>query len=586
MKASLPLVTTALLMTLIGATPSASALPASADQDQRTSADLSDTADRPVRATRSPGSSGPVTTHPPAAFIAVHDDPRTAEPPVPTPETKRCSVQLVSHQFRDWDVHRADYSPPSDCGTGWHKVVLRLDGRVAGRQYDRLGWIDVNGVRVMTLSTPEPSPSGIGWHVEKDVTSLMPALRQRGQSAMYLGNTVNDTYTGVFDITVTLDFYQADQSHPAASTASMVTPLSQIRRDGADLVGKAGLPRNLERVEAEVYATGSGGGCEEFWDLSAPASTGYSCADGSPWREVDILIDGRLAGVAAPYPYIYTGGWSNPFLWYAIPAPRAFSIASLRYDLTPFVGLLNDGVAHEVRIRVAGIPHDGEGWTLAPALHLWTSASQAPTRAGLASTRDGTATVDTSATGTKDQPGSVTVQGKNHFEATGWVDTAAGRVTTTVRRDLSHRSTHTWTAKETRDDLDATWSDTHSVQVRVGEAAPTTRQVEATWSKKGSTLAEPWGSAPQAQRLTTDLDITDGSTSYVLIPTGAKQHQVTVTNGFAGAATWVTGVPREQRMASGWSRQRFVTDGDPTLRHYDHELATINGFFTVDQVRR
>ena len=39
-----------------------------------------------------------------------------------------------------------------------------------------------------------------------------------------------------------------------------------------------------------------------------------------------MLLDGKVAGIAAPYPHIYTGGWSNPFLWYAQPAPRAFDI--------------------------------------------------------------------------------------------------------------------------------------------------------------------------------------------------------------------------------------------------------------------
>jgi hypothetical protein len=50
-----------------------------------------------------------------------------------------------------------------------------------------------------------------------------------------------------------------------------------------------------------VYATGSGGGCQEYWYLTVPDAAPYSCkaADG-PYREVQIKVDGQLAGIAAP----------------------------------------------------------------------------------------------------------------------------------------------------------------------------------------------------------------------------------------------------------------------------------------------
>jgi hypothetical protein len=140
-----------------------------------------------------------------------------------------------------------------------------------------------------------------------------PLLRTPQPVVMELGNVVDDTYTGILDITVTLNFYTTGATLP--------------------------LP-NTTRLLGEMYVTGFGGGCEEFWDTSAPAETGYSCPDGSPYREVDVSIDGKPAGVALPYPYIHTGGWSNP---YSSRAPRAFDIKPLSYDLTPFAGLLTDG---------------------------------------------------------------------------------------------------------------------------------------------------------------------------------------------------------------------------------------------------
>ncbi|GAA3292047.1 hypothetical protein GCM10020295_10330 [Streptomyces cinereospinus] len=78
-----------------------------------------------------------------------------------------------------------------------------------------------------------------------------------------------------------------------------------------------------------MYATGSGGGCEEYWYLTVPGSAPYSCrADDGPYREVQITVDGRLAGIAAPFPTVWTGGWSNPFLWYVVPGPPAPSTSS------------------------------------------------------------------------------------------------------------------------------------------------------------------------------------------------------------------------------------------------------------------
>lgn len=48
---------------------------------------------------------------------------------------------------------------------------------MAGRQFDRLGYLHIGGVEVLRTSTPEPSPQGITWHVEKDITRYASVLR-------------------------------------------------------------------------------------------------------------------------------------------------------------------------------------------------------------------------------------------------------------------------------------------------------------------------------------------------------------------------------------------------------------------------
>jgi hypothetical protein len=224
--------------------------------------------------------------------------------------------------------------------------VLRLDGKIKGRQFDRLGYLHVGGAEILRTSTPEPSPDGIEWSVEKDVTRYTDTFRQSRDVEMLIGNAVDDTYTGVLDVKATLTFYTGRP----ARTPDRVLTLQD---------GMLTTPRNSERIVAEVYATGSGGGC-----LTVPDSAPYSCkAPGGPYREVQIRVDGRLAGIAAPFPTVRTGGWSNPLLWYVIPGPRAFDVKPIEYDLTPFAGILDDGCPHRIDVSVAGVPEGQAGWS-------------------------------------------------------------------------------------------------------------------------------------------------------------------------------------------------------------------------------
>lgn len=524
---------------------------------------------------------GSSTSTPPAEFGTDWDDPRTADPDVVTPSTRRCSVTVVDHEFRNFDVVKRSFTPPAGCAGPWSKVVLRLDGAVKGRQFDRLGWVDVNGVRVLTLSTPEPSVAGITWHVEKDVTSLAPALRSEGESAAYIGNVVNDTYTGVLDVTVTLDFYTTGRGAGPADTADLVVPLADSRRVDGDLAGTLTTPRNTKRLLADVYATGSGGGCEEFWDTSTPPSTGYWCPDGLPYREVDVVIDGQVAGVALPYPVVYTGGWSNPFLWYAIPSPNAFDIPPLRYDLTPFAGMLNDGRAHDVRIHVEGVAPGETAWTLSPAFHIWTDDDRDVVPGGLVSTSAPAPDIDAEVEGHDDLTGSVRMTASRTFAATGWLETSGGRVTTTVERRLDNDNDHSWTDHEEHDEIDATWTDA-ATTVTTGSNGKTTRTGQTlTYSKRGFVDFVEREAAPGTYDVTTTLDIGYGSHDTAG-GFGVPPLDRRLSDTFSGTAHWIYGVPRDQRHATATTNQHYRLTGDPEFPCYDRTLTAVNGYFTVD----
>ena len=124
-------------------------------------------------------------------------------------------------------------------------------------------------------------------------------------------------------------------------------------------------PRNARRAVFSVSANGQAS--EEFWWSNVPQSdiftfnatagelTGYS-----PFREVQVLIDGKLAGVQWPFPVIFTGGVS-PGLHRPIASPDAYDLKEHEIDITPFLPLLSDGKPHTFSILIAGLDDDGKG---------------------------------------------------------------------------------------------------------------------------------------------------------------------------------------------------------------------------------
>lgn len=164
----------------------------------------------------------------PAEFGTDWHDPVTAAPPVTRPTgVPSCEVTVAEARFKDFTPYTGTYAPPSGCGASWSKVVLRMDGTVKGRQYDRLGYLHIGGVEVLRTSTPQPSPDGIAWSVEKDITRYSDPLSAAQPVEMLIGNVVNDTYTGILDVKVTLTFYTgkpAAKNTPTASSPFRAAP--------------------------------------------------------------------------------------------------------------------------------------------------------------------------------------------------------------------------------------------------------------------------------------------------------------------------------------------------------------------------
>ncbi len=289
----------------------------------------------------------------------------TPDPLVSAPPTAPCVVHLftagsATGTFNNYADHPFSYAPPIGCPGPWNKVVFKADFNVTtGRQFDRTAAIWIGGVNLYFGTTQEPrstvSPS---WHVESDVTDLSAALNAAHPGNVALYNIYNSTYNGSITGGAELDFYPASRSYPAAKPADLVLPLTSntagtyanISTDGSPLARTFSLPTNIERAYLDVTAEAQSG--DEFWYSCGPdAYAAVTGCGGTAFRETEVSIDGKAAGIAPVSAWIYTGG-VDPYLWRPIPGVQTLNFVPFRVDLTPFVALLDDGQPHTVGVRV------------------------------------------------------------------------------------------------------------------------------------------------------------------------------------------------------------------------------------------
>ncbi len=516
----------------------------------------------------------------PDEFGTDWDDPRTAAPPVKRPDGFSCSVKIVDTEFTNFTPYTSTYTPPEDCPGPWQAVVLEMHGSIAGRQFDRLGYLNIGDVTVFKTSTPEPSLEGIEWNVEKDLTEYAALFKEAQPIEMLIANVVNDTYTGILDIEVSLTFYPGSAPE---GTATDIIGLNAPHKEGTALVGGLSIAANTERLFADVYATGSGGGCEEFWYLTTPDEAAYSCPGGKgPYREVQIRIDGTLAGIAAPYPHVYTGGWANPFLWSVLPAPRAFNIQPIRYDLTPFIGLLTDDQEHEVQVNVFGVPENQSGWDVPVTFLAWRDHNSTRVSGGLINLEETTLVneVDYLASDEQDDSSAPPFQlhtfGEHSLLVTGYIETSRGRITTTVNRRVQATTMHLWNGGETDETVIAEWRDNSKTMVESYNKDRSTSSHTETIKRKYT--MDGHFTLDENNVITTTIKLGDHAiTRNEKYPHMPQRHKnfTRINNTYEGSASWRFGVPREERHATGLSTEQYCVSGST---HYQKSLTAKNGF--------
>lgn len=241
---------------------------------------------------------------------------------------------------------------------------------------------------VWRSSTPEPTSTGIIWTYIKDVTRYTPLFSKPGTFILQLDNLIQTGLNGVYSTTLHATFYAASKTHPRAKQANMIIPLSTLSNSTDASVPPSfsinvTLPQNTVEVYAELYPSGNGN--EEFWyfnvaDQFLPNLPSGTLGQG-PFREVRMLVDNQVAGVAFPYPVIFTGG-ILPTAWRPITSYGALDLPTYFLDLTPFVPILTDGKEHMFTIDVASAEADKtilQNWFVSGLLQVVTDSSSKPT---------------------------------------------------------------------------------------------------------------------------------------------------------------------------------------------------------------
>ncbi|KAA6408958.1 MAG: hypothetical protein FRX48_07302 [Lasallia pustulata] len=261
------------------------------------------------------------------------------------------------------------YTPPP---CSFNRVTMNFTVTSAGRQFDRLGIMYLGDIEVFRTSTAEPTAGGIIWTYTKEMDQYNALWREPQKIIFDLGNLIDSTYTGAYNTTLTATFFTTPESRPTADQILPISALQSGENMGSDfqVPGQNAsvsytLPQNIQRAVISISANGQA--TEEFWYtnvLSSDANT-FANTTGvlygySPFREVQLFIDGQLAGVSWPFPVVFTGG-IVPGLWRPIVGIDAFDLRQHEIDVTPFLPLLCDGNSHTFEIRVAGLDDDGMG---------------------------------------------------------------------------------------------------------------------------------------------------------------------------------------------------------------------------------
>lgn len=353
------------------------------------------TAQIPLHPSRKHRNAGPNSTAVLEVF-QVHKPP----PQLPVSNDDTCSLLLMQHVFAySYGMpFISSYTPPS---CSFNAITINLTVTSSGRQFDRLALMYLGDIEVFRTSTAEPTAAGIIWTYTKDMSAYL-SLWKKPQTLIFdLGNLVNSIYTGSFNATLTATFFTradpplfADVILPISAKQSAQNGTSAFILPTDDATTMQTIPAGVSRAIVSLSACGQA--TEEFWysnvlssDTDTFLNTTGELYGYSPFREVQLMIDGMLAGVIWPFPIIFTGGIA-PGFWRPIVGIDAFDLREPEIDISPFLPYLTDGKPHAFQIKVVGLQccnangalelsdSVGSYWVVTGKIFLFTGGNDVP----------------------------------------------------------------------------------------------------------------------------------------------------------------------------------------------------------------
>ncbi|KAJ0116663.1 hypothetical protein J7T55_009813 [Diaporthe amygdali] len=330
---------------------------------------------------------------------------QAATPPRSSFDGYNCKQTIIEHDFANSygkPYVGFYYPPPENCT--FTTTIFNLSVVSKGRQYDRLAQLFFGDVEIWRTSTAMPTETGIHWSFQKDMTAFDTLLRKVQKVVFDLGNVVDgDLYTGIYNLTLEAMYFN-DEYSEGLNPADLIVPISNLSSaensssvfslpDDSGAVTVT-LPRNIKTAVVSLMA--SGNSAEEFWYTNVPSEyvETFPSNEGwlygySPFREVQLLIDDRLAGVSWPFPILFTGG-VDPGLWRPVVGIDTYELPSFEIDTTPFLSLLCDGAEHTFKIQVVGFDSNspgqiatvGQNWWVTGTVFVWLDDSVNQTVAG------------------------------------------------------------------------------------------------------------------------------------------------------------------------------------------------------------
>jgi Peptide N-acetyl-beta-D-glucosaminyl asparaginase amidase A len=393
----------------------------------------------------------------------------TADPLVLRPNTQPCIVPLFANfQFAFFSdtAQTFQITPPANCAGPFKKVVLEADfSENGGVQFDRTASMYVGNTNIYFGTTPEPLASLTNtWHVERDITDYLALLSVPQTGTMVLQNCTTDCpppfnteLNGVFTVSANLEFYPVDKHHQDQAQnppPDAVLPLVQVNSTGGinlppnvssptdQLSTVFTLPTNIERVYLDVVSQSQS--TDEQWygcfpnDLSSINEV-YGCGN-TDFRETEISIDGKPAGISPVSPWVYTG--FLPDQWVPTPGAQTLDFVPYRVNLTPFASLLSDGNPHTVALSVF---NNDSFFSVTGSLLLFLDhgSSQVTGKVVRNTLAVPSPVVIEHLKGTSTVSGTISVRSDRTYTIAGFVNTSHGKVATAVSQQQNFGSTQT-----------------------------------------------------------------------------------------------------------------------------------------------